>query len=61
MTLTLRLRALNGGSSGSGRESRVLQRLLREWQSSLTGRSSLHNVHNPAGLAKCMLRTLNSY
>ena len=43
---------LSGGPArqflGAGRESRDLQRTLRESTASLTGRRSLHNVHNPA-------------
>ena len=36
-----------GRSQATGRGSRDLQRTLRESSPSLTGRSSLHNVHNP--------------
>ena len=47
--------------SGTGREFRDLQRLLRDWTPSLTGRSSLHNVRNPAVRRPVCCATLNSY
>ena len=44
LNLNSRLKVLRRQSSGGGREFGDLQRILRDWQLSLTGRSSLHNV-----------------
>ncbi len=48
-------------SSGGGRESAVLQAMLRDWPPSLTGRDSLHRVGNPVGRQAAMLPTFNFY